>query len=81
MASRLTNPTGSYASRVVSDGNLSRKKVSEEAGEFTVASVIGSKEDVLGEGADLLQAMRYILVRAGIGMTEVIEEDIRRNQK
>ncbi|MDO8265732.1 MAG: phosphoribosyl-ATP diphosphatase [Candidatus Saccharibacteria bacterium] len=81
MASRLRNPTDSYASRVVADANLSRKKVSEEAGEFIVASVNGTKAELVGEGADLIQAVRYVLVRTGLTVTEVIEEDIRRNQK
>jgi phosphoribosyl-ATP pyrophosphohydrolase len=80
MMDRLAKPTSSYASLVVGDANKTMKKVAEEAVELAVAARYGNRREVVSEGADLLQAMRYSLIRNGVTLAEVLEEDIRRNK-
>ena len=63
IADRITNPDGnSYTASLVASGRQRiAQKVGEEAVELALASVAGSREEVLDEAADLVYHLLVLL--------------------
>ena len=80
IASRMTaSPHESYvASLKVKGLSKMAQKVGEEAVEAAIAAVSGSREELVGESADLLMHLIVLLQARGIPLSEVMAELDRR---
>ena len=57
------------------------KKVGEESTEVIIASLNGSKEELVGEINDLIYHVLVLMVEKGITLEDVEAEMVRRSQK
>ena len=74
---RFRNPSpGSYTAAL--DNELVREKIMEEAKELCDAK---SKDDIIWETADLLYFTAVLMTRAGVTVSEVLDELDRRHKK
>lgn len=80
---RKNNPEeGSYTTYLFNKGlEKILKKVGEESTEVIIASLNGSKEELVGEINDLIYHVLVLMVEKGITLEEVEEEMVRRSQK
>lgn len=72
----------SYTIELLRDQNKLTKKLGEEFAEFLQAMYRRpvSKDELILESADLLYVLQLVLASNGTGLTDVLNEDIRRNQ-
>ena len=80
---RKNNPEeGSYTTYIFNKGlEKILKKVGEESTEVILASLNGSKEELVGEINDLIYHVLVLMVEKGITLEDVEEEMVRRSQK
>ena len=80
---RKNNPEeGSYTTYLFNKGlEKILKKVGEESTEVIIASLNGSKEELVGEINDLIYHVLVLMVEKGITLEDVEEEMVRRSQK
>lgn len=73
------SPDESYVAKLNAKGLAKiAQKVGEEATETVIAAVSGSKEELVGEGADLLFHLLVLLQAKGVSLDEVCAELDRR---
>ena len=76
---RAASPESSYVAKLNSQGiEKIAQKLGEEATEAVIASLAGSREDLVGESADLLFHLLVLLQARRIGLDEVLTELDRR---
>ena len=80
---RKNNPEeGSYTTYLFNKGlEKILKKVGEESTEVIIASLNGSKEELVGEINDLIYHILVLMVEKGITLEDVEAEMVRRSQK
>ena len=80
---RKNNPEeGSYTTYLFNKGlEKILKKVGEECTEVIIASLNGSKEELVGEINDLIYHVLVLMVEKGITLEDVEAEMVRRSQK
>ena len=80
---RKNNPEeGSYTTYLFNKGlEKILKKVGEESTEVIIASLNGSKEELVGEINDLIDHVLVLMVEKGITLEDVEAEMVRRSQK
>lgn len=81
IASRLASgdPQASYVARLKARGTGAiARKVGEEAVETLVAALAGSREELIGEAADLLFHLLVLLGERGVPLSDVLAELDRR---
>ncbi|MCJ2033500.1 phosphoribosyl-ATP diphosphatase [Methylobacterium sp. J-068] len=80
VAERATaSPDMSYTAKLLLGGPAkSAKKLGEEAVEAAIAAVLGDRDGLIGEAADVLYHLLVVLRGAGIGLGEVLAELERR---
>lgn len=80
---RKNNPEeGSYTTYLFNKGlEKILKKVGEESTEVIIASLNGSKEELVGEINDLIYHVLVLMVEKGITLEDVEAEMVRRSQK
>ena len=80
---RKNNPEeGSYTTYLFNKGlEKILKKVGEESTEVIIASLNGSKEELVGEINDLIYHVLVLMVEKGITLEDVEAEMVRRAQK
>ena len=80
---RKDNPEeGSYTTYLFNKGlEKILKKVGEESTEVIIASLNGSKEELVGEINDLIYHVLVLMVEKGITLEDVEAEMVRRSQK
>lgn len=78
---RWQNPTSSLTSRMLSDENGRVKKLGEEFGELIRAITAQSPEQVIEEGADVVQWLRVAAVACGKNFTDILQTDVARNDQ
>lgn len=76
---RGASPETSYTAKLLSQGmEKCAKKLGEEAVEAALAAVLGDKEHLTSESADLLYHLLVVLEAAGIPLADVMAELERR---
>ena len=80
---RKNNPEeGSYTTYLFNKGlEKILKKVGEESTEVIIASLNGSKEELVGEINDMIYHVLVLMVEKGITLEDIEEEMVRRSQK
>ena len=80
---RKNNPEeGSYTTYLFNKGlEKILEKVGEESTEVIIASLNGSKEELVGEINDLIYHVLVLMVEKGITLEDVEAEMVRRSQK
>ena len=80
---RKNNPEeGSYTTYLFNKGlEKILKKVGEESTEVIIASLNGSKEELVGEINDLIYHVLVLMVEKGITLEDVEAEMVHRSQK
>lgn len=71
-ARRANPPAGSYTARLFGDRNLRLKKLGEEATELALACVLGEKDRVAEEAADLFYHALVACAAAGVEAADVL---------
>ena len=67
-------PDSSYTARLAAEGDKRvAQKVGEEAVELALASVAGTREEQIGEAADLLFHTLVLLSCKGISLSDVVD--------
>lgn len=75
----LADPAKSYTAKLVQAGVPKiAKKLGEEAAEAVIASVVGTREELTAESADVIYHLLVLLHARGIGVVEVMAELERR---
>lgn len=78
-ARRTADPESSYVAQLSARGTpVMARKLGEEAVEACVAALAGSREELVGEAADVLFHLMVLLADKGISLTEVMAELDRR---
>jgi len=73
------DPTGSYVAQLHARGlPVITRKLGEEAVETIVAALSGTRDDLVGESADLLFHLAVLLAEKGIPLADVMAELDRR---
>lgn len=76
---RAASPNESYTAKLLSQGvEKCAKKLGEEAVETALAGVLGDKQQLAGESADLLYHLLVLLAAADVSLDEVMQELARR---
>ncbi|MBI1850710.1 MAG: phosphoribosyl-ATP diphosphatase, partial [Planctomycetes bacterium] len=75
---RESAPAGSYTRRLLDDVALLRSKLREEAGELAAAT---TRDEVVGEAADVLYFTLVAMARAGVSLADVEAELDRRARR
>lgn len=77
---RISKPTSSLTSTLLSDENARTKKLGQEAFEFIRAALDAdcSVDDLVGEAADVLYALNMFLVNRGLSTIDILKKDIER---
>ncbi len=76
---RKADPDTSYVAQLTHRGTpVMARKLGEEAVEACVAALSGSREELVGEAADVLFHLMVLLADKGIGLDEVMAELDRR---
>lgn len=80
VAQRLrADPETSYVAQLHARGlPLIARKLGEEAVEAVVAALSGSRDDLVGEAADVLFHLTVLLAEKGVSLSEVMVELDRR---
>ena len=80
IAQRLSaSPETSYVAKLNAKGLAKiAQKVGEEAVETVIAAMSGTREDLIGESADLLMHLIVLLQKQGVSLAEVMAELDRR---
>ena len=80
IAQRLSaSPETSYVAKLNAKGLAKiAQKVGEEAVETVIAAMSGTREDLIGESADLLMHLIVLLRKQGVSLAEVMAELDRR---
>ena len=80
IASRMSaDPDTSYVASLKAKGvSKMAQKVGEEAVETAIAAVSGSREELVGESADLLMHLIVLLQAKGVPLSDVMAELDRR---
>jgi phosphoribosyl-ATP pyrophosphohydrolase len=68
---RHADPSVSWSARLLADPSLAAKKLGEEAIETMLAAVIGEKDGLAAESADLVYHWLVVLAAAGVSLDEV----------
>lgn len=71
---------GSYTHRLLLEGTLAERKVSEEAYELIEAAFKGDQKAILYEAADLIYHFMVLLHKHGISLQELEQELINRRK-
>ena len=66
-------PPGSYTAKLFANQTTRHKKIGEEAAELIIASLGGKREEIVGEAADLLFHTMVLLRAHGLGLADVAE--------
>ena len=78
-ARRSADPATSWVARLNARGvPVIAKKLGEEAVETVIAALTGSREDLVGEAADVLFHLLVLLDAKGVPLAEVLAELERR---
>ena len=79
---RIKNPRlGSYTATIAKQGlPFAVRKVLEECGELSVELLVGSRQRVVEEAADLLYHLLVALALKGVDVKEVARELVRRHE-
>ena len=78
-ARRSADPAASYVAKLSAKGiGKIAQKVGEEATETVIAALTGSKEELVGEAADLLFHLLVLLAARDVPLAEVLAELDRR---
>ena len=78
-ARRSADPEASYVAKLHVRGlPVIARKLGEEAVETVIAALCGSREDLVGEAADVLFHLLVLLSAKGIPLAEVLAELDRR---
>ena len=73
------SPDSSYVAKLNTAGTAKiAQKLGEEATETVIASLIGSREELVGEAADVLFHLTVLLQNKGVSLDEVMAELDRR---
>ncbi|OZA93323.1 MAG: phosphoribosyl-ATP diphosphatase [Erythrobacter sp. 34-65-8] len=73
------DPETSYVAKLHARGlPVIARKLGEEAVETVIAALSGSREELVGEGADLLFHLTVLLAEKGVPLAEVMAELDRR---
>lgn len=76
---RTADPDTSYVAQLTARGlPVMVRKLGEEAVEACVAALAGSREELVGEAADVLFHLMVLLAEKGVPMEEVMAELDRR---
>lgn len=76
---RTADPASSYVAQLLARGTpVMARKLGEEAIEACVAALSGSREELVGEAADMLFHLMVLLADKGIPLAEVTAELDRR---
>jgi phosphoribosyl-ATP pyrophosphohydrolase len=68
---RHADPSISWSARLLADPSLAAKKLGEEAIETMLAAVIGEKDGLAAESADLIYHWLVVLAAAGVSLDDV----------
>jgi phosphoribosyl-ATP pyrophosphohydrolase len=68
---RGADPTQSWSAKLLADPSLAAKKLGEEAIETMLAAVIGEKDGLAGESADLVYHWLVVLAAGGVSLDDV----------
>jgi phosphoribosyl-ATP pyrophosphohydrolase len=68
---RHADPSVSWSARLLADPSLAAKKLGEEAIETMLAAVIGEKDGLAAESADLVYHWLVVLAAAGVSLDDV----------
>jgi phosphoribosyl-ATP pyrophosphohydrolase len=68
---RHADPSVSWSARLLADPSLAAKKLGEEAIEAMLAAVIGEKDELAAESADLVYHWLVVLAAAGVSLDDV----------
>jgi phosphoribosyl-ATP pyrophosphohydrolase len=73
---------GSYTAKLLRDQNTLTKKYGEECAEFLQAMLrqVPDRHELVNEAADLFYVVQVALAKEGLGILDVLEEDIQRNE-
>ena len=78
-ARKQASPDSSYVARLYAKGtDAILKKIGEEATETVIAALSGSREELVGEAADVLFHLMVLLGAKGVPLAEVLAELERR---
>ena len=76
---KSASPEESYTAKLLSQGvEKCAKKLGEEAVETALAGVLGNKQHVASESADLLYHLLVLLEATGVALADVMAELARR---
>lgn len=76
---RSADPASSYVAKLFAKGRSKiAQKLGEEAVETVIAALSGSRQDVIGEAADLIFHLTVLLAEADIPLADVLAELERR---
>jgi phosphoribosyl-ATP pyrophosphohydrolase/phosphoribosyl-AMP cyclohydrolase len=80
---RLANPdNSSYTASLAASGTQRlAQKVGEEGVELALASVVGNRDEVIGEAADLVYHLLVLLQTQGLGLADVVAQLEQRHSK
>jgi len=70
-ARRHADPSVSWSARLLADPSLAAKKLGEEAIETMLAAVIGEKDGLAAESADLVYHWLVVLAAGGVSLDDV----------
>jgi len=68
---RGADPAQSWSAKLLADPALAAKKLGEEAIETMLAAVIGEKDGLAAESADLIYHWLVVLAAAGVSLDDV----------
>lgn len=78
-ARRTADPQSSYVAQLTHRGTpVMARKLGEEAVETCVAALAGTREELVGEAADVLFHLMVLLADKGVSLEEVMAELDRR---
>jgi phosphoribosyl-ATP pyrophosphohydrolase/phosphoribosyl-AMP cyclohydrolase len=80
---RLANPdNSSYTASLAASGTQRlAQKVGEEGVELALASVVGNRDEVIGEAADLVYHLLVLLQTHGLDLADVVAQLEQRHSK
>lgn len=70
-----------YTCRLLTEGTLVERKVSEEAYELIEAAFKGKREEILYEAADLIFHVLVLLRKYGVSLEDIEKELLRRRKE
>ncbi len=73
-ARKGADPAASYTAQLLTDPPRAAKKLGEEAVETALAAVLGDKDAIAAESADLIYHLLALLAATGVGLDQVAEK-------